>query len=198
MDKLHEHVEQACRRTIVSAAISTTWSTRVRSSSSTSSPAGRCPIATGARDCTRPSRPRRACSINQAADHAAQITFQSYFGCTRSCAGMTGTAAQNRWEMRRVYKIWVVCVPTNRPCIRARSGPTASFQRGRQVRRRGGGGDPPARAGPAGADRHALGGQVGEAEPASDRRRASSIRCSTPGSTSRKRRSSPRPARRAG
>ena len=27
---------------------------------------------------------------------------------------MTGTAAQNWWEVRRVYKIWVVQVPTNR------------------------------------------------------------------------------------
>jgi preprotein translocase subunit SecA len=32
---------------------------------------------------------------------------------------MTGTAAQNWWELRRVYKVWVVCVPTNRPCVRA-------------------------------------------------------------------------------
>jgi len=31
---------------------------------------------------------------------------------------MTGTAAQNFWELRRVYKIWVVCVPTNRPSNR--------------------------------------------------------------------------------
>jgi len=33
---------------------------------------------------------------------------------------MTGTAAQNWWEIRRVYKIWVVPVPTNRPVIRER------------------------------------------------------------------------------
>ncbi len=26
--------------------------------------------------------------------------------------------AQNWWEIRRVYKLWVVCVPTNRPVIR--------------------------------------------------------------------------------
>jgi preprotein translocase subunit SecA len=31
---------------------------------------------------------------------------------------MTGTAWQNWWELRRVYKLWVVCVPTNRPVIR--------------------------------------------------------------------------------
>jgi preprotein translocase subunit SecA len=32
---------------------------------------------------------------------------------------MTGTAAPNWLELRRVYKIWVVCVPTNRPVRRA-------------------------------------------------------------------------------
>lgn len=31
---------------------------------------------------------------------------------------MTGTALQNRLEIRRVYKIWVVCVPTNKPILR--------------------------------------------------------------------------------
>jgi preprotein translocase subunit SecA len=57
--------------------------------------------------------------ISLAADHAAQITFQSYFRLYKKLAGMTGTAAQNFWELRRVYKLWVVCVPTNRPVIRA-------------------------------------------------------------------------------
>jgi preprotein translocase subunit SecA len=57
--------------------------------------------------------------INLPADHAAQITFQSYFKLYKKLAGMTGTAAQNWWEIRRVYKIWVVCVPTNRPIQRA-------------------------------------------------------------------------------
>jgi len=56
--------------------------------------------------------------INHPADHAAQVTFQSYFRLYKKLAGMTGTALQNRWEVRRVYKIWVVCVPTNRPVIR--------------------------------------------------------------------------------
>ena len=51
-------------------------------------------------------------------DHAAQITYQSYFKLYKKLAGMTGTAVQNFWEMRRVYKLWVVQVPTNRPCIR--------------------------------------------------------------------------------
>ena len=46
--------------------------------------------------------------ITKPSDHAAQITFQSYFRLYKKLAGMTGTAAQNCWEMRRVYKIWVV------------------------------------------------------------------------------------------
>ncbi len=56
--------------------------------------------------------------IHQPADHAAQVTFQSYFRLYTKLAGMTGTAAQNWWELRRVYKLWVVCVPTNRPVVR--------------------------------------------------------------------------------
>ena len=56
--------------------------------------------------------------ITKAADHAAQITFQSYFRRYTKLSGMTGTARQNYWEIRRVYKIWVVPVPTNRPDIR--------------------------------------------------------------------------------
>ena len=56
--------------------------------------------------------------ISLAADHAAQITFQSYFRLYKKLGGMTGTAWQNFMEVRRVYKIWVVRVPTNRPVIR--------------------------------------------------------------------------------
>jgi preprotein translocase subunit SecA len=56
--------------------------------------------------------------VTVAADHAAQITFQRYFRLYKKLAGMSGTAAQNFWELRRVYKLWAVCVPTNRPVIR--------------------------------------------------------------------------------
>jgi preprotein translocase subunit SecA len=61
---------------------------------------------------------KEGATITHAADHAAQITFQSYFRLYKKLSGMTGTAAQNFWEIRRVYKIWVVCVPTNRPSQR--------------------------------------------------------------------------------
>lgn len=57
-------------------------------------------------------------AITYAADHAAQVTFQSYFRQYTKLSGMSGTAAQNWRELRRVYKLRVVCVPTNRPCLR--------------------------------------------------------------------------------
>lgn len=56
--------------------------------------------------------------ITFGSDHAAKITFQSYFRLYKKLAGMSGTLLQNFWELRRVYKIWVVPVPTNKPCIR--------------------------------------------------------------------------------
>lgn len=59
--------------------------------------------------------------IHVAADHAASITYQSYFRHYDKLAGMTGTAAQNWKEIRRVYKLWVVQVPTNKPVKRKRS-----------------------------------------------------------------------------
>ncbi len=61
-------------------------------------------------------------TVHKMSDHAAQVTFQSYFRLYKKLGGMTGTAAQNRWEIRRVYKIWVVCVPTNQPVIREHWG----------------------------------------------------------------------------
>jgi Preprotein translocase subunit SecA (ATPase, RNA helicase) len=57
-------------------------------------------------------------TVTKASDHAAQITYQSYYRLYKKLAGMTGTAAQNWMELYRVYKLWVVCVPTNKPCIR--------------------------------------------------------------------------------
>jgi len=53
-----------------------------------------------------------------ASDHAAQITFQRYFRLYDKLCGMSGTAIDNFWEIRRVYKLWVVQVPRNRPVIR--------------------------------------------------------------------------------
>jgi preprotein translocase subunit SecA len=62
---------------------------------------------------------KEAVPITLASDHAAQITFQRYFRLYEKLCGMSGTAVDNWLEIRRVYKIWVVRVPTNRPCIRS-------------------------------------------------------------------------------
>jgi preprotein translocase subunit SecA len=56
--------------------------------------------------------------VTVASDHAAQITFQSYFKLYKKLSGMTGTAAPNNREFRRVYKLHVVEIPTNRAVIR--------------------------------------------------------------------------------
>jgi preprotein translocase subunit SecA len=61
---------------------------------------------------------KEAVQVTLAAKHAAQVTYQSFFKLYKKLAGMTGTAAQNWFELRRVYKLWVVCVPTNRPLVR--------------------------------------------------------------------------------
>ncbi len=56
--------------------------------------------------------------VHLAAEHAAQITYQSYFRRYEHLSGMSGTLIQNFREMRRVYRRWVVAIPTNRPMIR--------------------------------------------------------------------------------
>ena len=58
--------------------------------------------------------------VHVAADHAASITYQSYFRLYEKLAGMTGTVVQNWKEIRRVYKLWVVQMPTNMPIARTR------------------------------------------------------------------------------
>jgi preprotein translocase subunit SecA len=56
--------------------------------------------------------------ITFAADHAAQITYQNYYRHYQKLGGMSGTIVQNSAELRRVYKLCVVPVPTNRPVKR--------------------------------------------------------------------------------
>lgn len=49
---------------------------------------------------------------------AARITIQSLFRRYEFLAGMTGTARPARSELKRVYKLPMVVIPTNKPCIR--------------------------------------------------------------------------------
>ncbi|MGI6037262.1 MAG: preprotein translocase subunit SecA [Limnochordia bacterium] len=48
----------------------------------------------------------------------ASITFQNYFRMYDKLAGMTGTAATEEAEFRRIYGMDVVVIPTNKPMIR--------------------------------------------------------------------------------
>ncbi len=48
----------------------------------------------------------------------ATITFQNYFRMYKKLAGMTGTAATEASEFHEIYKLDVVVVPPNRPCVR--------------------------------------------------------------------------------
>ena len=48
----------------------------------------------------------------------ASITFQNYFRLYPKLAGMTGTAMTEAGEFAEIYKLEVVEVPTNLPCIR--------------------------------------------------------------------------------
>ncbi|MCP4180374.1 MAG: preprotein translocase subunit SecA [bacterium] len=48
----------------------------------------------------------------------ATVTIQNYFRLYEKMGGMTGTAESEATELHQIYKIDVVVIPTNRPCIR--------------------------------------------------------------------------------
>ncbi len=48
----------------------------------------------------------------------ATITLQNYFRLYKKLAGMTGTAETEATEFFEIYKLDVVVIPTNKPCIR--------------------------------------------------------------------------------
>ncbi|MBS3942675.1 MAG: SEC-C domain-containing protein, partial [Dethiobacter sp.] len=52
----------------------------------------------------------------------ASITFQNYFRMYEKLAGMTGTAATEEEEFRKIYGMDVVSVPTNKPLLRQELG----------------------------------------------------------------------------
>jgi len=57
-------------------------------------------------------------SIQQESKTLATISFQNYFRMYEHLSGMTGTAATEAEEFRKIYKLDVVVVPTNQPMIR--------------------------------------------------------------------------------
>ncbi len=64
--------------------------------------------------------------ITVATGQAARITVQDFFLRYPRMAGMTGTASSSAGELRRIYKLRVVPIPTNRPAIRQKL-PEATF-----------------------------------------------------------------------
>jgi preprotein translocase subunit SecA len=71
----------------------------------------------------------------------AQITYQRFFGKYLLLAGMTGTAKEIEPELKRVYDLSAVRIPTHRPCRRKRLPDRVfdtSAQRWDEVARRAG------------------------------------------------------------
>ena len=56
--------------------------------------------------------------INEETRTMATITFQNLFRMYKKIAGMTGTAKTEEEEFRDIYNMYVIEIPTNRPCIR--------------------------------------------------------------------------------
>ncbi|MCQ2379529.1 MAG: preprotein translocase subunit SecA [Victivallaceae bacterium] len=57
-------------------------------------------------------------AIEQETQTMATITIQNYFRLYEKLAGMTGTAETEAAEFQQIYKLDVIVIPTNRPCIR--------------------------------------------------------------------------------
>jgi len=56
--------------------------------------------------------------IERESQTLATITFQNYFRMYDKLAGMTGTAATEEQEFKKIYGLDVVVIPTNKPMIR--------------------------------------------------------------------------------
>jgi len=56
--------------------------------------------------------------IEKESQTLATITFQNYFRMYKKLSGMTGTAMTEEPEFRKIYKLDVVEIPTNKPAIR--------------------------------------------------------------------------------
>ncbi len=56
--------------------------------------------------------------IKEATQTYATVTLQNYFRMYHKLAGMTGTAETEAQELWTIYKLDVVCIPTNRPISR--------------------------------------------------------------------------------
>ncbi|MCD6311379.1 MAG: preprotein translocase subunit SecA, partial [Elusimicrobia bacterium] len=60
-------------------------------------------------------------SVRQESQTLATITFQNFFNLYGDKAGMTGTAVTEAPEFKKIYKLDVVCIPTNREIARKKN-----------------------------------------------------------------------------
>ena len=56
--------------------------------------------------------------VKEESQTLATITLQNFFKLYDQIAGMTGTAATESEEFMKIYKLEVIVIPTNEPCIR--------------------------------------------------------------------------------
>ncbi len=61
---------------------------------------------------------KESVEIKPPKDTYARISFQRFFRMYKKLCGMTGTATEAAAEFWQIYKLPVVRIPTNRPCIR--------------------------------------------------------------------------------
>jgi len=61
---------------------------------------------------------KQGVEITFATNQAARITIQDLFLRYERLGGMTGTASSSRGELKKIYKVNVLSIPTNRPPIR--------------------------------------------------------------------------------
>ncbi|OQA02809.1 MAG: preprotein translocase subunit SecA [Planctomycetes bacterium ADurb.Bin401] len=57
-------------------------------------------------------------TIKEESQTLATITLQNFFRLYKKIAGMTGTAATEAEEFSQIYKLEVITIPTNKPCVR--------------------------------------------------------------------------------
>jgi preprotein translocase subunit SecA len=57
-------------------------------------------------------------TVKEETQTLATITLQNFFKLYDQIAGMTGTAATEADEFMKIYKLDVVVIPTNKPCVR--------------------------------------------------------------------------------
>lgn len=56
--------------------------------------------------------------ISDPTETVARLSFQRFFRCFHRLSGMTGTAREAAGEFWQMYRLLVVAIPTNEPCIR--------------------------------------------------------------------------------